>query len=204
MTDAQLLEEYIGHNEGAALAVLVRRHGPMVWSVCRRLLANYQDVEDAYQATFLVLLRKAASIASREMLANWLHGVAQQTAWKARATAAKRRTRERQVTQMPEAEVAGPEIMHELRPILDQELSRLPDIYRVVIILCDLEGKTRKETARQLGCPEGTVAGRLQGAEARDAARKTIGKQVRRGHIVWSIGDGAMRRKRRRHPFLPW
>ena len=106
LTDGQLLEDYISRRDEAALAALVRRHGPMVWGVCRRVLRNHHDAEDAFQATFLVLVRKAASIASRELLANWLYGVAHQTALKARATAAKRKERERQVTEMPEPAVA--------------------------------------------------------------------------------------------------
>src|SRR5438105_100856 len=102
LTDGQLLEGFLSRREEPALAALVRRHGPMVWGVCRRVLANHHDAEDAFQATFLVLVRKAASIVPREMVANWLYGVAHQTAIKARATAAKRRTRERQVPHMPE------------------------------------------------------------------------------------------------------
>src|SRR6202165_1649914 len=98
MSDGQLLECFMVRRENAALAALVRRHGPMVWGVCRRILRDHHDAEDAFQATFLVLVRKAASIASRELLANWLHAVARQTALKARATVAKRKGRERQVT----------------------------------------------------------------------------------------------------------
>jgi RNA polymerase sigma factor (sigma-70 family) len=161
LTDGQLLEDYIRRRDEAALAALVRRHGPMVWGVCRRLLRNHHDAEDAFQATFLVLVRKAASVVPREMIANWLYGVAHQTALKARATTAKRRARERQVTQMPEPAVTEQDLWHDLQPLLDQELSRLPDIYRVAIVLCDLEGKTRKEAARQLGVPEGTLAARV-------------------------------------------
>ena len=89
LTDGQLLEDFISRRDEAALAALVRRHGPMVWGVCRRVLRNHHDAEDAFQATFLVLVRKAASIVPREMVANWLYGVAHQTALKARATAAK-------------------------------------------------------------------------------------------------------------------
>ena len=135
------------------------------------LLGNYHDAEDAFQATFLVLVRKAASIVPREMVGNWLYGVAHQTALKARATAAKRKGRERQVTDMPEPAVAGQDLWPDLQPLLDQELSRLPDKYRAVIVLCDLEGKTRKEAARQLGVPEGTVASRLARARAMLAKR---------------------------------
>jgi RNA polymerase sigma factor (sigma-70 family) len=133
----------------------------MVWGVCRRVLRNDHDAEDAFQATFLVLVRKASSVLPREMLANWLYGVAHRTALKARATTAKRRLRERQVTQMPEPAATEPELWHDLQPLLDQELSRLPDKNRVAIVLCDLEGKTRKDAARQLRVPEGTLAARL-------------------------------------------
>jgi RNA polymerase sigma factor (sigma-70 family) len=161
LTDGQLLEDYIRRQEEAALAALVHRHGPMVWGVCRRVLRNYYDAEDAFQATFLVLVRKAASVVPREMVANWLYGVARQTALKAKATTAKRRARERQVTQVPEPAVTEQDLWHDLQPLLDQELNRLPDIYRVAIVLCDLEGKTRKEAARQLGVPEGTLGARL-------------------------------------------
>jgi RNA polymerase sigma factor (sigma-70 family) len=161
LTDGQLLEEYIRRREEAALAALVRRHGPMVWGVCRRVLRNYHDAEDAFQATFLVFVRKAASVASPALLANWLYGVAHQTALKARATTAKRGARERQVTEMPEPAVPEHDLWDDLQPLLDQALSRLPDKYRVAIVRCDLEGETRKEAARQLGVPEGTLAARL-------------------------------------------
>src|SRR5215469_3727917 len=98
-TDGELLARFVATHDEAAFTSLLRRHGPMVLGVCRRVLGNYHDAEDAFQATFLVFVRKAASIASRELLANWLYGVAHQTALKARATTAKRRARERQVTE---------------------------------------------------------------------------------------------------------
>src|SRR5438105_2137204 len=102
LTDGQLLERYVRAREETAFAALVRRHGPMVWGVCRRVLRGHQDAEDAFQATFLVLVRKAASVGSKELVANWLYGVAHQTALKARATLARRGAREKQVTAMPE------------------------------------------------------------------------------------------------------
>ena len=144
----------------------------MVWGVCRRLLSHH-DAEDAFQATFLVLVRKAASIAPREMVGNWLYGVAHQTALQARRTAARRRAREVQVTEMPDTEACQQDQWADLQPLLDEELSRLPDNYRAVIVLCDLEGRTRKEVAAQLGCPEGTVASRLVRARAMLAKRLT-------------------------------
>jgi RNA polymerase sigma factor (sigma-70 family) len=170
--DGELLGSFIERHDETALAALVRRHGPMVWGVCRRLLPHH-DAEDAFQATFLVLVRKAASIRSREMVGNWLYGVAHQTALQARRTAARRRAREVQVTVMPDTEAVQQEQLPDVQPLLDEELSRLPDNYRVVIVLCDLEDRTRKEVARQLGVPEGTVAGRLVRARAMLAKRLT-------------------------------
>jgi RNA polymerase sigma factor (sigma-70 family) len=171
LTDGQLLEGFVSRRDQAALAALVHRHGPMVWGVCRRVLRDHHDAEDAFQATFLVLVRKAASVVPREVVANWLYGVAYRTALKARATAARRKGRERQVTEMPEPEAVRQDLCGDLQPLLDEELSRLPDKYRAVLVLCDLEGKTRKEAARQLGVPEGTVAGRLARARALLAKR---------------------------------
>src|SRR5688572_3690438 len=101
-TDGQLLADYLGRLHPAALAAVSRRHGPMVWGVCRRVLGNHHDAEDAFQATFLVLVRKAASIASRDLLANWLYGVAHQTALNARTAAARRAARECPVSELPE------------------------------------------------------------------------------------------------------
>ncbi len=170
-TDGQLLEGYVRGREEAAFAALVRRHGPMVWGVCRRVLRSHHDAEDAFQATFLVLARKAASVAPRELVANWLYGVAHQTALKARATTARRSAREKQVTAMPEPAAAPRELWDDLRPLLDQELSQLPEKYRAVIVLCDLEGKTRREAARHVRVPEGTVASRLATARAMLARR---------------------------------
>jgi RNA polymerase sigma factor (sigma-70 family) len=170
--DGELLGRFLERHDEAALAALVRRHGPMVWGVCRRLLSHH-DAEDAFQATFLVLVRKAPSVVPRELVGNWLYGVAHQTALQARRTAARRKAREVQVKAMPDTEVAHQDQWRDVQPLLDQELIRLPDIYRAVLVLCDLEGRTRKEVARQLGVPEGTVAGRLARARAMLAKRLT-------------------------------
>jgi RNA polymerase sigma factor (sigma-70 family) len=181
-TDGQLLESYLRGREEAAFAALVHRHGAMVWGVCRRVLRNHQDAEDAFQATFLVLVRKAASIMSKELVANWLYGVAHQTALKARATTAKRGTREQQMAAMPEPAAPHQPVWNEVQPLLDQELSRLPDKYRAVIVLSDLEGKTRKEVAQQLKLHDGTVASRLA------TARAMLAKRLARRGVVLSGG----------------
>src|SRR5262249_45291580 len=150
-TDGQLLEAFVRRRDSQALEGLVQRHAPMVWGVCRRKLANQHDAEDAFQATFLVLVRKAASIRSRELLGNWLYRVAFKTARKARQMAAKRSARETQMVPMPEPEVEPHDRTYgpELRALLDEELSRLPDKYRIAILLCDLEGRSRLEVAQQ-------------------------------------------------------
>jgi RNA polymerase sigma factor (sigma-70 family) len=172
-TDGQLLEHFVSRRDEAALEGLVRRHGPMVWGVCRRILRHEQDAEDAFQAAFLVLVRRAASIVPRELVGNWLYGVAQQTALKARATAARRRHREGQRTSVPEPAAMEQAMWPDLQPLLDLELSRLSEKYRTAVVLCELEGRSRKEVARQLGLPEGTVASRLTRARALLAKRLT-------------------------------
>jgi RNA polymerase sigma factor (sigma-70 family) len=172
LTDGQLLGLFIEHRDEAAFAALVRRHGSLVMGVCLRVLRNHQDAEDSFQATFLVLVRKAASLASRELLANWLYGVAYKTALKVRAATTKRWMREKQVTEMPEPVMPESDAWSkDLQAVLDQALSRLPQKYRMPIVLCDLEGKTRKEAARQLGCPEGSLSSRLARARTMLARR---------------------------------
>src|SRR6516162_3877444 len=145
LTDAHLLSCFIERRDAAAFEALVRRHGPMVFGVCRRVLGDSHDAEDAFQATFLALVRKAASLASRELVGHWLYGVAHRTALYCRRTASRRRAVEKQVQHMPEREVVDPEPRHDLRRLLDQELSRLPGVYRLPVVLCELGGKTRQE-----------------------------------------------------------
>jgi RNA polymerase sigma factor (sigma-70 family) len=160
LTDGELLECFITRRDEAAFEALLRRHGPMVLAVCRRILRNEADAEDAFQATFLVLVRKAASIRPRTMVGNWLYGVAHRTALKARAMRTTRSAREREAAARPRPE--GPaEAWERLAALLDRALKALPDKYRAAIVLCDLEGKSIKEAARQLGCPPGTVGTRL-------------------------------------------
>jgi RNA polymerase sigma factor (sigma-70 family) len=182
LTDGQLLADYLDRRDETALAVLVQRHAPMVWKVCRWVVGNHHDAEDAFQATFLVFARKAHSIAKKELPANWLYGVARQTALRARTMAAKRRQRERQVTALPETAAAEPERASDLQPLLDRELGLLPERYRAVLLLCDLEGKTREEASRCLGCPEGTVGSRLA------RARIMLAKRLARHGVGFSAG----------------
>jgi RNA polymerase sigma factor (sigma-70 family) len=182
VTDGRLLENFITDRDMTALDLLVRRHAAMVWGVCRRVLADPHDAEDAFQATFLVLVRKAASVFPREMVGNWLYGVAHTTALRARATTARRRVRERQVIDMPEPEARQHDLWDELQPLLDGELARLPDKYRLAIVLCDLEGRTRKEVARQLKIPEGTLSSRLT------TGRRMLAKRLTRLGLTVSGG----------------
>jgi RNA polymerase sigma factor (sigma-70 family) len=170
MGEGELLRRYVQHRDEAAFAALVRRHGPMVMGVCRRVLHDPHDAEDAFQATFLVLVRKAATLRSPGLLANWLYGVAYRTALEAKTAAARRRAKEAKVVPRASTEEAWTDLL----PALDQELERLPEKYRAVVVLCDMEGKTRKEAAGQLGWPEGTVASRLAGARVLLAKRLTL------------------------------
>ncbi|HEV3387108.1 MAG TPA: sigma-70 family RNA polymerase sigma factor [Gemmata sp.] len=171
LTDGQLLDSFVHRGDQTALAAIVERHAPMVWGVCRMLLHRHHDAEDAFQATFLVLVRKAVTIRDKESLANWLYGVGRQTAIRLRAIVARQQRREEQMVNGAEPAVSESVNDNELPAMLYQELSALPKKYRILIILCDLEGKSRKAVARQLGCPEGTVKGRLARARAMLAKR---------------------------------
>jgi RNA polymerase sigma factor (sigma-70 family) len=162
-SDSELLQRYVTQRDQAAFAVLLRRHGPMVLGVCRRVLRDPHDVDDAFQATFLVLVRKASSIAPRERVGAWLHGVAYRTSLKAQAMNSRRRHKQQSLEDLP-APAAATDA--DWLALLDQEIHRLPEKYRLPIVLCDLEGKTRKQAARTLGWPEGTLATRLQHGRA--------------------------------------
>jgi RNA polymerase sigma factor (sigma-70 family) len=182
LSDAQLLEAFLARREGAAFEALLRRHGPMVLGVCRRVLRNAHDAEDAFQATFLVLARKAGSVRSREVLASWLYGVAYRTSMKARAMNAKRRTKEREASASARPAALADGRLEELLERLDEELHRLPDKYRAPVVLCELEGRSRREAALQLGLVEGTLSWRLA------QARKLLARKLSRYGAVLSAG----------------
>jgi RNA polymerase sigma factor (sigma-70 family) len=180
--DGQLLKRFIEGRDESAFETLVLRHGPMVLSVCRRVLGNAHDAEDAFQAVFLILVRKAGSIGKAELLGNWLYGVAYRTALEAKGKTVRRWSHEKQVKDMPHPVVVPDADNTELLAILDRELNRLPDKYRVPVVLCELEGGSRKEVARQLSLPEGTLSSRLA------TARKMLAKRLERHGLTVSAG----------------
>ncbi len=182
LTDADLLACFIAGKDESAFAGLVRRHGPMVFSVCRRVLGNIHDAEDAFQAAFLVLARKAASIWPRALVGNWLYGVAYRTALRAKSMIARRQAREKQVSELPDCAAPTASPWSNLWPLLDRELHALADKYRVPVILCDLEGQSQREAARQLGWPEGTLMTRLA------RARRMLAKRLNRRGVALSAG----------------
>src|SRR5262245_61191840 len=176
-TDGELLSEFVRQRDPAAFAQIVRRHGPMVLGVCRRVTGHHADADDAFQAAFLVLVHKARTVAPGHLLGPWLYGVAYRTAMKAKSTAARRRAREAPLTDEvcsgePDAdreEVAGR---------LDREIQALPERYRMAVVLCELQGLSYREAAERLGVKEGTLGGRLSRARiilARRLGRPGIG-----------------------------
>src|SRR5262245_21106885 len=190
LTDGQLLARFIASRDEESFATLVRRHGPMVWRLCLRVLGHVQNAEDTFQATFLVLARKAASVLKRESVGSFLYGVAYRTARKAKVIHARRSSRGRQVEKMPHPEVAPAE-RQDWQPWLDHELNLLPEKYRAVIVACDLEGRSRKEAARHLRVSEGTVSSRL--ARGRRLLAKRLsryGLSLSGGSLAAALGEG--------------
>ena len=191
LSDRQLLARFVAARDEAAFAALVRRHGPMVLGACRRVLRDYHDAEDAWQATFLVLARKAASLAVGESLGCWLYGVAYRAALEAREFNARRRGREVPMGGVPHPDVA-PSEPQDWRPLLDRELNLLPEKYRAPIVLCDLEGRPRREAARLLGATEGTLSSRLARGRALLAKRLTrCGVALSGGALTVALSEGA-------------
>jgi RNA polymerase sigma factor (sigma-70 family) len=166
-SDRELVAALAARRDDAAFEALVQRHGPMVLAVCQRVLRHMHDAEDAFQATFLVLVRKAAAIRHPDALAGWLYGVAHLTAQKARLANAKRRAAEARAAPGPTLKGTDPDG-------LDEELCGLPEKYRVPLVLCELEGRSRTEVAGQLGIPEGTLSSRLA------KGRKMLAQRLRR------------------------
>jgi RNA polymerase sigma factor (sigma-70 family) len=190
LTEGELLERFVGGHDEAAFEALMARHGPMVLGICQRLLRDPNDVDDAFQATFLVLVRKAGTLRRRDLLGNWLYGVAHRVAIRSRGLAARRLARAphgQEMIDRLDADGAGAVVVFdnssqldaEPSPWLHEEVRRLPEKYRAPVVLCYLEGLTHEEAAARLGWPIGTVKGRL--ARARDLLRRRL---TRRGVIL--------------------
>jgi zinc protease len=180
LSDAQLLKRFLAHRDESAFEAILHRHGPMVLGVCRRILDDPHDIADAFQTTFLILVKKARSIRERDVLGTWLYGVARRVAVRAQVNARRRSTRERNGSEGLDVELQRSRTDRleaiELQNLLDAELERLPTRYRQPVILCDLEGQTHEQAAAEIGCPVGTVKSRL--ARGREQLRSRL---VRRG-----------------------
>jgi RNA polymerase sigma factor (sigma-70 family) len=179
LSDAQLLERFVGRREESAFAALLQRHGQLVWSVCRQVLHHEHDAEDAFQATFLALARHAGSIRRGQAAGSWLYHVAQRIAVKVGMDRSKRQARERQAVVMTRNEPGSHAAWRELQEVLNAELQHLPEKYRAPFVLCCLEGKSKPEAAVLLGWKEGTVSGRL--AQARKLLQQRL---TRRGMML--------------------
>jgi RNA polymerase sigma factor (sigma-70 family) len=181
MTDGQLLDRFVKTRDESAFETLLRRHGPMVLGLCRRSLQDDHEAEDAFQATFLTLVNNARTIRKQDSLASWLYGVAQRVTLKAKIRAGKR-NRLTQGETMAVDQHDSEADLQEIRPVLHEEVGRLPEKYRAPIVLCYLEGQTHEEAARQLDWPVGTVKGRLS------RARELLHSRLTRRGIALSLG----------------
>lgn len=187
LTDADLLRRFVERKDPAAFEVLVWRHAALVMAACRRVLPRPADAEDAFQASFLVLLHKAGSISSRANLASWLYRVAFRTALRAQRSASRRAAHERRAACPDAGELPQRDLADEFQPALDEELARLPEKYRAPLVLHFLQGLSKEETARQLRCPVGTVSSRLH--RGQEQLRRRL---VRRGVTLTAAGLGAL------------
>ncbi|HJT77282.1 MAG TPA: RNA polymerase sigma factor, partial [Gemmataceae bacterium] len=192
-TDRELLDDFAARRDEAAFAALVSRHGPMVLRVCRRVLGNAHDAEDAFQATFLVLAQHSGSIRKRDAVGGWLYGVAYRIAMKAKRSTARRRHHEARVTPPPPQAAASP-TWDEVQAVLDDEVQRLPPALRQAFVLCVLEGKTGAEAAAELGCKEGAVKTRIHRAR-RSLQRRLARRGVELSALLaaLSLAEGAGR-----------
>jgi RNA polymerase sigma factor (sigma-70 family) len=184
LTDRELLARFMSHRDESAFTLLVRRHGPMVFSVCRRVLGDSHEAEDVFQATFLVLVHRTRSIRRQESVGSWLYGVAQRIGLRARAQSAARRHREREAGNMQGARSVDDLTLHDLRSVLGEEIGSLPEKYRAPIVLCYLEGKSHSQAAKELGWPKNSVTNRLS------RARELLRRQLERRGI--GLGAGAL------------
>ena len=181
--DHALLGRFTADRDADAFALLVARHGPMVLGVCRRVLGNAPDADDAFQASFLVLVRRAGDVQRTDRLTGWLYGVAYRTATEARRLRARRASRETPTGEMPEVPVEAGTPDAELPGIVERELAALPDHYRLAVALCDLHGHPRADAAAALGIPEGTLSSRL------NAGRKLLASRLARyGYGLVAVG----------------
>jgi RNA polymerase sigma factor (sigma-70 family) len=191
--DAQLLRRFLAQHDENAFTAIVQRYGAMVWALCVRRLGETPEAEDAFQATFLVLVRKARSLHGPEPLGPWLYGVAYRTAMKLCGRRARLAARE---TTLPEQvdEERSEQMWSDLRPILDEEVNRLPTKYRQPVLLCYLQGLSSEEAARRLGCAKGTIFSRL--SRARELLRRRLVKRgvgVPSGVLAAVLTDSAVR-----------
>jgi RNA polymerase sigma factor (sigma-70 family) len=192
LADRELLQRFV-RGDQSAFAELVERHGPAILGVCRRILGPGHDADDAFQATFLVLARKAGPLCSQDLLSPWLHGVAVRTALKARTRAWRQQAHERPLIDVAEAAPADVVVRRELRQVLDEELNRLSAKYQKPLVLCYLEGKTVEEAGRILGCPKGTIQSRL--ARGRDKLRTRLTKRglaLSAGALATALADSPL------------
>jgi RNA polymerase sigma factor (sigma-70 family) len=183
MTDSQLLDRFVAHRDETAIEVIVRRHGPLVFGVCRRVLHSVHAAEDAFQATFLILARKAPSLVHRERLGSWLYKIAYRLALRARGNEIRRQQCEARAAQnrpVPASHATSP---GDLLVVLEEELQKLPARHCAPLVLCYLEGKTNQEAAQVLGCPPGSMSARL--AQARERLRECL---ARRGFVAPAAG----------------